>query len=61
MKRVENIGNYIVKTITFPMRVAIGMYKAIEEKIPQELEMPFEIKVKGEKNEQSNTEENSKG
>tara|TARA_B110000971_G_scaffold23629_1_gene21254 strand:- start:3 stop:158 length:156 start_codon:yes stop_codon:yes gene_type:complete len=50
MKRIENIGNHIVKTITFPIRVAIGMYKAIEEKTPQELEMPFEIKKKGEAN-----------
>ena len=50
MKRIENIGNHIVKTITFPIRVAIGVYKAIEEKTPQELEMPFEIKKKGEAN-----------
>lgn len=44
MKHIENIGDHIVKTITFPIRVAIGVYKAIEEKIPQELEVPFEIK-----------------
>ena len=48
MKRIEKLGEYVVKTITLPIRVCVGVYKCIEKATPDTLEMPFEIKRKEE-------------
>ena len=50
MKRIEKVGEVIVRSITFPLRMAIGICKAIEQNMPDKLEMPIEIKVKEDKN-----------
>ena len=48
MKRIEKIGEVLVKTFTLPIRVCIGVYKCIEKSTPDTLEMPIEIKLKKE-------------
>ena len=48
MKRIEKVGEAIVKSITFPLRMLIGVCKAVEKNMPDTLEMPIEIKLKKE-------------
>ena len=48
MKRIEKIGDVMIKGFTLPIRVCIGLYKCIEKNTPERLEMPFEIKRKEE-------------
>jgi len=48
MRRIEKVGEVIVRSITFPLRMAIGICKAIETNMPEKLEMPIEIKLKKE-------------
>ena len=50
MKRIEKIGDVIIKGFTLPIRVCIGLYKCIEKNTPERLEVPFEIKRKEENN-----------
>ena len=50
MKRIEKVYEVVVKTITFPIRVCIGLYKSIESAMPEVIELPIEIRRKEEKN-----------
>ena len=36
MKRIEKVGEAIVKSITFPLRVIIGVCKAVEQNMMRE-------------------------
>jgi hypothetical protein len=55
MRRIEKIGEVIVKSITFPLRMIIGICKAVEKNMPDTLEMPIEIKLKKEDNNANKT------
>ena len=46
MTRIEKIGEVLVTSLTFPIRMCIGVCKAVEKNIPDTLEMPIEIKLK---------------
>ena len=48
MKRIEKLGELLVKTITYPLRAGIGICRCIHKSTPDTLEdcMPFEIKSK---------------
>ena len=46
MKRIEKLGEVLVRTFTLPIRVCVGVYKCIEKATPDTLELPFEIKRK---------------
>jgi len=50
MKRVEKLGETIVKIITYPIRVTIGVCQCIHKSTPDTLDecLPFEIKKKEE-------------
>ena len=50
MKRFEKLGDVTIKTITFPIRIFVGLINAIEQNMPDTLTMPYEIKKKEEKN-----------
>ena len=50
MKRIEKVGEQLVKAFTLPIRVCVGIYKCVEKATPETLEMPFEIKRKEENN-----------
>ena len=50
MKRFEKLGDVTIKTITFPIRIFVGLINAIEKNMPDTLTMPYEIKKKEEKN-----------
>ena len=50
MKRIEKVGEQLVKAFTLPIRVCVGIYKCVEKATPNTLEMPFEIKRKEENN-----------
>ena len=52
MKRVEKLGETIVKIITYPIRATIGVCQCIHKSTPNTLDecLPFEIKKKEENN-----------
>ena len=50
MKRIEKVGEVIVKTITLPLRIFIGAWKSVEANMPEKIEVPIEIKRKEENN-----------
>ena len=50
MKRIEKLGDVIIKIFTFPIRVIVGAVNAVEKNMPETLTMPYEIKKKEEKN-----------
>ena len=50
MKRIEKIGEQLVRAFTLPIRVCVGIYNCVEKATPDTLEMPFEIKRKEENN-----------
>jgi hypothetical protein len=60
MKRIEKLGELLVRTITYPLRAGIGICRCIHKSTPDTLEdcMPFEIKKKEEKNARSTDEIN---
>tara|TARA_R100001594_G_scaffold58699_2_gene92765 strand:- start:489 stop:683 length:195 start_codon:yes stop_codon:yes gene_type:complete len=51
MKRIEKVGELLVRAITYPLRAAIGAGRCIHKSTPDTLEdcMPFVIKKKEEK------------
>ena len=49
MKRIEKLGDVIIKIFTFPIRVIVGAVNAVEKNMPETLTMPYEIKKKEEK------------
>ncbi len=51
MKRIEKVGELLVRVITYPLRAAIGAGRCIHKSTPDTLEdcMPFTIKKKEEK------------
>ena len=48
MRRIEKYGSCLIKTFTMPLRALIGLYNSVEKHMPDSLEMPYEIKKKGE-------------
>jgi hypothetical protein len=48
MKRIEKVGEVLVRIITYPLRAAIGAGRCIHKSTPDTLNdcMPFEIKSK---------------
>ena len=50
MKRIEKLGETIVKIITYPIRATIGVCQCIHKSTPNTLDecLPFEIKKKEE-------------
>ena len=52
MKRIEKVGEVLIRTFTLPIRICVGVYKCIEKATPDTLEMPFEIKRKEENDRQ---------
>jgi len=55
MKRIEKVGEYAVRTFTLPLRIGVGIYKAIKKEMPEKVEMPFEFKRKEDSNVGSKT------
>jgi len=56
MKRVEKLGETIVKIITYPIRATIGVCQCIHKSTPETLDdcIPYTIKKKEENNDRSN-------
>jgi len=50
MKRIEKVGEIIVRSITLPLRICIGAWKSVEANMPEKIEVPIEIKRKEETN-----------
>jgi len=48
MRRIEKYGSCLIKTFTLPLRALVGLYTSVEKNMPETLEMPYEIKKKGE-------------
>ena len=56
MKRVEKLGETIVKIITYPLRATIGVCQCIHKSTPETLDdcIPYTIKKKEENNDRPN-------
>ena len=52
MKRIEKTGEFLVKALTYPLRVTIGVCRCINKSTPDTIEdcLPYEIKRKEENN-----------
>ena len=57
MKRFEKLGDNTIKLVTLPIRVVLVAIYAIADKTPDTLEVPYELKKKGENNDKSRNEE----
>ena len=55
MKRIEKVGEMLVKAFTYPIRATIGVCKCIHKSTPDTLDMPFEIKLKTEEKDADKT------
>jgi hypothetical protein len=49
MKRVEKYGNMLIKGLTLPVRIVVGVVNAVEKNMPDTLEFPYEVKKKSDK------------
>ena len=53
MKRVEKYGDMLMKWLTLPPRIIVGIVKgtvsSVVKNMPDRLEMPYEIKKKSDK------------
>tara|TARA_R100000963_G_C4568262_1_gene54216 strand:- start:303 stop:494 length:192 start_codon:yes stop_codon:yes gene_type:complete len=60
MKRIEKLGELLVRAITYPLRATIGVCRCINKSTPDSLEdcMPFEIKSKRKEETNGSTETN---
>ena len=60
MKRIEKLGEFLVRAITYPLRATIGVCRCIDKSTPDSLEdcMPFEIKSKRKEDTNGSTETN---
>lgn len=54
MKNIDKIKNDAIKILTLPVRIGIGVFNAVVNNMPNQVEFPFEIRKK-EKNERKNS------
>ena len=47
MKQYEKYGDTALSIITYPIRLCIGVYNAVERHMPSTVECNYEIKKKG--------------
>ena len=57
MKRFEKLGDGAIQLVTLPVRIVLGAIYAIADKTPDTLEIPYELKKKGENNVKRSDEE----
>jgi|AACY02.18.fsa_nt_gi hypothetical protein len=55
MNRIQKAGNELFKTLTLPIRVCVGIYKAVAKETPERIEFPYTLTKKEDNNERSNT------
>ena len=44
MKRVEKYGDMLIRGLTLPVRIVVGIVNAVEKNMPDTLEFPYEVK-----------------
>ena len=49
MKRVEKYGDMLIRGLTLPVRIVVGVVNAVEKNMPDTLEFPYEVKKKSDK------------
>ena len=49
MKRVEKYGDMLIRGLTLPVRIVVGIVNAVEKNMPDTLEFPYEVKKKSDK------------
>ena len=47
MTRLEKYGDVAIKVATYPIRLCVGLYNAVERHMPSTLECNYEVKKKG--------------
>ena len=49
MKNIDNIKSNTIKILTLPVGISIGLFNAVLNNMPDEVELPFEIRKKEKK------------
>ena len=49
MKRVEKYGDMLIRGLTLPVRIVVGIVNAVEKNMPDTLEFPYEVKKRSDK------------
>ena len=44
MKRVEKLGEVLIKTFTLPVRIVVGIVNAVDKNMPKTLTFPYVLK-----------------
>ena len=57
MKRFEKLGDGAIQLVTLPVRIVLGAIYAVADKTPDTLDIPYELKKKGENNVKRSDEE----
>jgi len=55
MKRIDKLGEMIVRGITLPLRVCVGIYNTVEKNTPETLNDMFPYEIKRKENEDGST------
>jgi hypothetical protein len=46
MNRIEKATSTLLKILTIPARVTVGLIKAVQKEMPDQIKMPYEIRKK---------------
>ena len=49
MTNIEKVKDETIKILTLPVRISIGLFNAVLNNMPDEVELPFEIRKKEKK------------
>jgi hypothetical protein len=53
MNRIQKAGNELFKTLTLPIRVCVGIYRAVAKETPEKIKFPYTLTKKEENNDRS--------
>jgi hypothetical protein len=46
MNRIAKATSTLLKILTIPARVTVGLIKAVQKEMPEQIKMPYEIRKK---------------
>ena len=49
MNRIAKATSTLLKILTIPARVTVGLIKAVQKEMPEQINMPYEIRKKATK------------
>ena len=49
MNRISKAASTLLKILTIPARVTVGVIRAVQKEMPEQVEFPYELRKKQEK------------